>query len=95
MTRKALLVLASILLAACAGTPFRWSEARQIRQGMTKSSVIALVGEPTRVSTIPQGTRYVWVWVNTLAGSTRTLLVDFDMDGKAVTTPRIPDEFQD
>lgn len=89
-------VLASFLLSGCAGTPFKWADARTIEAGMTKPEVTAKLGAPTRVSTIQNdATRYVWVWVNTLAGSTRTLVIDFDKSGRVIKAPPIPEEFQD
>lgn len=89
-------LIATLALAACAGTPFKWSEARRIDAGMTKPEVTSLIGTPTRISTIgPENTRYVWVWVNTLAGTTRTLVVDFDKAGRVIKAPPIPEEFQD
>ncbi|UCV28109.1 outer membrane protein assembly factor BamE [Ferribacterium limneticum] len=97
MFRKMLIAAyCALLLIGCAGTPFKWADARQIEAGMTKPEVTAKLGAPTRVATIPNdATRYVWVWVNTMAGSTRTLVVDFDKAGRVIKAPPIPDEFQD
>ncbi len=84
------------LCAGCAGTAFKWSDARRIEAGMSKADVSAMLGAPNRVATIPNdGTRYVWVWVNTMAGTTRTLVVDFDKSGRVIKAPPIPDEFTD
>lgn len=88
--------VAPIILSGCAGTPFKWADARTIEAGMTKSEVTARLGAPNRVATIPNDvTRYVWVWVNTMAGTTRTLAIDFDKSGRVIKAPPIPDEFQD
>lgn len=96
MKKVVSMLVVMVLCAACAGTPFKWADARQIEAGMTKPEVTAKLGAPTRVATIPNdATRYVWVWVNTMAGSTRTLVVDFDKAGKVIKSPPIPDEFQD
>ena len=93
--KRLLVITAAFFLAACAGTAFKWNEARQIKAGMSKKEVTALVGTPNRITTIDdQSQRYVWVWVNTFSGSTRTLVVDFK-DGQAIKAPPIPDEFQD
>lgn len=92
---KKYILIACMLLGACAGTPFKWGEARKIEAGMSKHDVTGMVGSPNRISTTPNGTRYIWVWVNTLAGTTRTLTVDFDQSGKVIKAPPIPDEFQD
>ncbi|MFV5212809.1 hypothetical protein ACLIIZ_03660 [Azonexus caeni] len=94
MIRTTLLISCLALLAACAGTPFKWSEARQIRAGMTTAEVTALVGPPTRVDAQGDVVRYVWVFVNGLTYSTRSLRVDFQ-NGRATQAPPIPDEFQD
>lgn len=96
MFRKLLSIFCALLLIGCAGTPFKWADARRIEPGMTKSDVTAMMGTPNRVATIPNdATRYVWVWVNTMAGSTRTLVVDFDKTGRVIKAPPIPDEFVD
>lgn len=95
---KRLIYMLSVLAlcAGCAGTAFKWADARRIEAGMSKADVTAMVGAPNRVATIPNdGTRYVWVWVNTLSGSTRTLVVDFDKSGRVIKAPPIPDEFTD
>lgn len=89
-------VAASIFLSGCAGTAFKWSDARRIEAGMTKADVTSMVGAPNRVAALPNdATRYVWVWVNTMAGTTRTLAVDFDKSGRVIKAPPIPEEFQD
>ncbi|WP_043797599.1 outer membrane protein assembly factor BamE domain-containing protein [Azospira oryzae] len=93
---KVFALLLSLVLAACAGTPFKWNDARRVEAGMTKPEVTGLLGTPNRVSTTPNdSTRYVWVWVNGMSGTTRSLVVDFDRDGRVIKAPRIPDEFQD
>lgn len=93
---KYLLLALAVCISACAGTPFKWSDARRVEPGMSKSQVVSMLGNPTRVATIPNdATRYVWVWVNTLAGSSKSLSVDFDKTGKVIKAPPIPEEFED
>lgn len=95
---KALLAATLLIawLSGCAGTPFKWNDARSIQPGMTKTEVTEKLGAPNRISTTASGgTRYIWVWVNTMSGTSRTLLIDFDKAGKVVKAPPIPDEFQD
>ena len=88
-------IVLCVLLAACAGTAFKWSDARRVQVGMSKQEVTSIVGAPNRVAAIgDDNTRYVWVWVNSFSG-TRTLVIDFDKDGKVIKAPPIPDEFQD
>jgi hypothetical protein len=61
MFRKMLIAAhCALLLISCAGTPFKWSDARRIEPGMTKPEVTAMMGAPNRVATIPNdATRYV------------------------------------
>jgi len=87
------IAILALSLAACAGTPFKWEAARQIRQGMTTTEVTQLVGSPNTVKAQGDTLIYVWVYVNSFSG-TRTLRVDF-RDGKAISAPPIPPEFQD
>jgi len=87
------IILTVLLLTACAGTAFKWSDARKITPGMTTQEVAQLIGQPTSVTSRDGVLIYVWVWVNTFSG-TRSLRVDFK-DNKAITAPPIPDSFQD
>ena len=85
-------LIAAYFLAACAGTPFKWDDARKIRAGMSTQEVTAIVGTPNAVKAQGEILRYVWVYVSSFEG-TRTLVVDFK-DGKAIKAPPIPDEFK-
>jgi len=86
----ALLVAA---LSACAGTPFRWDNARQVRQGMTQNEVVALLGKPYMVKSNENGTIYVWSHANGLTGESQAVSIPFDKDGKVSKVPAIPDSF--
>ncbi len=90
---KKLIAILALSLAACAGTPFKWSQARQIQPGMSTAEVTQLVGAPNSVKSQGDVLIYVWVYVSSFSG-TRTLRVDF-RDGKAISAPPIPPEFQD
>ena len=90
--RLALAALA-LILSACAGTPFKWSDARQIQPGMTPTEVAQLVGPPTTIKANGETLTYVWAYVSSFSGS-RTLRVDF-RDGRAIKAPPIPPEFHD
>lgn len=79
------------LIAACAGTPFEWTSARKIKDGMTTNEVTALVGPPNNVRAQGDTIRYAWVYVDAFQGS-RTLVVEFK-DGKVMKAPPIPDNF--
>lgn len=91
---KNLIGIAALALAACAGTPFKWSQARQIQPGMSTTDVTHLVGTPNSIKSQGDVVTYAWVYVNTFNGTSRTLRVDF-RDGKAISAPPIPPEFQD
>lgn len=88
------IVVLLTLLVGCAGTSFKWSDARKITPGMTTQEVTQLMGAPNNVTSRDGVLIYVWVDVNMLSGSSRTLRVDFK-DNKAITAPPIPDSFKD
>lgn len=92
ITKYLAIIFLTIYLAACAGTPFEWDQARQIKAGMTIKEVTKLIGTPTNVKSQDDGLRYVWTYVNSFSGI-RTLVVDFK-DGKVIKAPPIPDEFK-
>lgn len=90
---KHLIILSIVaVLTACAGTPFKWDDARQIKEGMTTNEVTALVGAPNNVTSQGDSLIYVWVYVSSFTGS-RTLSVIFK-DGKVTKAPPVPAEFQ-
>ena len=91
--RKLAVTIIALTLAACAGTPFKWDSARQIKPGMTTQEVTALMGAPNNVSSAGGTVRYVWADVNLFTGNTKTLAVDF-VDGRVQKLPPIPDEFK-
>ena len=86
--------IASNVLSGCAGTAFKWADARKINLGMTVPEVTQLMGSPNNVTARDGVLIYVWVYANGLSGTTRTMRVDFK-DGKAISVPQIPDSFQD
>jgi hypothetical protein len=86
-------IIVATTLSACAGTPFKWSEARNIKEGMTTQEVTAIMGAPYSATAVDGLLRYIWVDVSMLNYSTKTLLVDFK-DGKVTKAPPIPAEFQ-
>lgn len=88
-----IIIACTLILSACAGTPFKWNDARQIREGMSTQDVTALIGPPHTVSARDGIVRYVWVEVSMLDYSTKSLSIDF-RDGKVVKAPPIPAEFQ-
>lgn len=83
----------ALLLSACAGTPFKWDAARQVKNGMTMQEVKRIMGEPYQVSSRDGVIRYVWVEVNAITFASKSLTVDFK-DGIVVRAPQVPDEFK-
>ena len=59
MKKLFLAALVSVTLAGCFGNNFSWTNARQIRQGMSEREVIALMGKPTRIQPSPIGLVYI------------------------------------
>ncbi|WP_162788092.1 hypothetical protein [Chromobacterium haemolyticum] len=92
MKKTMLAGLISLALTACAGTPFKWDSARQIKQGMTTEEVTKLMGAPYSVVSREGVIRYIWVDVGAFSGS-KSVAVDFK-DGRAVSAPPIPEEFK-
>lgn len=89
---KRSIVALCLILSACAGTPFKWDQARQIKEGMTTNEVTAIMGSPTSVTSRSDSLIYVWVHVNGLTAATRSMSVVFK-DGKVREAPQIPDTY--
>ncbi len=88
--------LGSLLLAAalagCAGTPFRFDDARKVKVGMSEKELTALMGPPYMVTT--RGDEQIWVWSAATAFS-RAKSVSFALkDGKVASVPVIPESFK-
>ncbi len=83
------------ILCGCAGTPFKWDNARQIKDGMTEEEVVALMGSPYMVKTNPKGQLWVWTYADLygISGGTRTLSLEM-VDGKVVKAPDVPKAFK-
>lgn len=86
-------VLIVALLVACAGTPFKWADARQIEAGMTPAQVTQLIGPPYSVTAAGDKVIYTWSYVGVF-GSSEALSVVFK-NGKVVAPPPIPASFHD
>jgi len=94
--RAVVIAVVAVWLAGCATAgsgKIDWNNARQVKDGMTKKEVTALMGTPYQVVARNDGTqRYVWVNVNLFSG-TQSAALDFDKDGKVVKAFPIPDNF--
>ncbi|MWL87686.1 outer membrane protein assembly factor BamE [Cupriavidus sp. SW-Y-13] len=94
--RAVVVAVVAVWLTGCATAgsgKIDWNNARQVKDGMTKKEVAALMGTPYQVVARNDGTqRYVWVNVNLFSG-TQSAALDFDRDGKVVKAFQIPDNF--
>lgn len=93
MTLRAVpLIVATLLISACAGTPFDWSSARQIKTGMTEQQVTAIMGPPFLVKSQHGGVTWVWSYADAFSGA-KTVSAVFQ-DGKVTDPPPIPESFK-
>jgi outer membrane protein assembly factor BamE (lipoprotein component of BamABCDE complex) len=91
MKLKALVLAACLTLAACAGTPFSFDDARQVKLGMSEEQVTALMGRPYMVASKPDGQVWIWSYASGLGGAQ---VVSFKMaDGHVTEVPNIPSSF--
>lgn len=90
--RLALAALALLAAIGCAGTPFDWQAARQIKVGMTEQQVEAIMGAPYLIKSAPEGTTWVWSYAN-LASQVRTYSVTLN-GGKVIAVPDLPANYQ-
>lgn len=82
---------AILLLLGCAGTPFTFGQASQVKVGMTEDQVLGLMGSP--YSVVSRGDSQMWIWSHANAfGGAKT--ISFEMkDGKVASVPSIPKTF--
>lgn len=93
MKKGLLALIGGILLVSCAGTPFKFENARQVKAGMTEAEVTSYMGRPYMITS--RGEEQIWVWsqANGFTGSSQS--ISFVMkDGKVVNVPTIPDSFR-
>ena len=98
------LALISCLLAACStiGEDFEWDRARQIRNGMTREEVIAIMGSPP--SDVEGGDHGKLIWLFSSADPLdvhfKRVSFSFDDQGKLYGIPKegivsLPEQFSD
>ena len=90
--KKIMLIL--LFLAGCAGTPFKWDDARKVKTGMTTTEVTQIIGSPSSVTSRDGILIYVWVYVDMYFSGTKSLRIDFK-DNRVIAPPPIPDTFKD
>ena len=94
-----LIVLIAIGLgfSGCAGKNFKWQNVKTVQVGDSKNKLInKMKGKPYKISTEQidgeNVTKYIYVHVNGLTGSTKS--VSFILkNNKVIETPHVPNEF--
>lgn len=93
MSAKTILVaVAAALLVGCAGTPFNWDAARQIKPGMTEQQLVELLGRPYLVRSGPDGHTWVWSYADAFQGAKSVSVLI--RGGQVVSAPDIPQSFK-
>jgi hypothetical protein len=86
-------LLASTLLSACAGTQFKWRDARKINTGMTSEEVIQIMGQPNGIYSQEGKLIYSWYSASLINGN-RGIKIEFK-DNKVTEAPAVPNSFKD
>jgi len=88
--KKHVTISVALLLAGCAaGTNYNPASVSQLQPGMSKERVIALLGTPNTVTTMPNGqTALGWVHATAspFGASSRSVSLIFDASGKLLQT---------
>jgi hypothetical protein len=86
------LALLLFVCAACVGTPFAWSSARQVKVGMTTTELTQIMGKPLTMSS--SGENEVWAWNYGTGLGTGGYFAVVIKDGKVIEVPQIPDQLK-
>lgn len=93
----AAIALASLAGCASVGTAgsgqIDWDKARQVKEGMSKTELVALMGQPYQVVSRDGKLLYIWVYANVWTGESAHVAMAVK-DGKVLEAPKIPDEFK-
>lgn len=92
MKRLISMLMLCTALTGCAGTPFSWASARQVKLGMTTKQVLDILGEPTSAAWRDNNTQ-VFVWVDSNAFTGVKSFSVFFTDRKVSSVPPIPDGY--
>jgi len=71
--------LARLLSVACAGTQFNWQDTEKIKNGMSKSAVIAILGKPYTHTQSGNSATLIWIYT-TVLGDAKTASYRFEDD---------------
>jgi len=88
--KKHVTISVALMLAGCAaGTNYNPASVSQLQAGMSKEQVIAMLGKPNTVTTMPNGqTALGWVHAKAspFGASSRSVSLMFDASGKLLQT---------
>jgi hypothetical protein len=87
------ILLAVSLLSACAGTQFKWSDARKINAGMASEEVIQIMGQPNGIYSREGKLIYSWYSASLINGN-KAIRIEFK-DNKVTEAPAVPSSFKD
>ena len=86
-----LLVTVLVTLVGCAGTPFTFGQASQVKVGMTEDQLYEIMGNPYMVTSREEGQMWVYTHATAFGGAKS---VSFETkDGKVTKVPYIPKDF--
>lgn len=88
-----LVILFALSVVACAGSPFKFENARKVEIGMSQEELTNLLGQPYMVTTRGQDQIWVWSYANGMTGAAKSVSYVI-RDGKVISVPTIPDSFE-
>jgi outer membrane protein assembly factor BamE (lipoprotein component of BamABCDE complex) len=86
-----LIALAIVAIAGCAGTPFTFGQASQVKVGMTEDQLYEIMGNPYMVTSKEDGQMWVYSHATAFGGAKTVSFVT--KDGKVTKVPYIPKDF--
>lgn len=89
--RRFFLALAVVAIAGCAGTPFTFSQASQVKVGMSEDQLYEIMGNPYMVTSREDG--QMWIYSHATAFSGAKTVSFETKDGKVTKVPYIPKDF--
>lgn len=94
-------VFAAVALTGCSatnsigtmGTAFEWSAAKKVQVGTTDAEIVALLGKPRMIKTLPNGEEvWIWAYANGFTGLSGN--VSFALQGgRVIRLPAGMDQF--
>lgn len=82
----------ALSLSACVsyGTPIKWDSVRATHAGMTEKELLAVMGQPSSVSTRGTDTIYIYMFVSTSGSAYASFKLN---DGIVTLAPTVPAGF--